>query len=500
MRAISVTIVALLVQTGLVGVTHASPPLKPTLLRQSDLLQGDEQVLPADFSGTVAFSVTIDDPALQYAGYHEDVERLALAASAEWGQYLGGQAVVELRIAFVDGDYLMASRPMVAVDTGEAFDGIDVYQAGPIWELRGHADPNGQEADGEILIAPSALGLMFWGYPQDPHPHRYDAYETILHELGHILGFACSDDYYAGTATWMTTYDTHVVETATGYGYGGPMTVEVFDGPVPLSDATSPGVYVHTDVATGPGRLMYPYTDFGSRLSVTEVELAILTDAGMPVQEPCLDASADWTLDSDEDTVPDCADNCPNTPNQDRADADGDGVGDVCDTCPDDPNKWDDEGLCGCGLADVDTDEDGSLDCDETCPNDPDKTEPGFCGCGAADTDSDSDETPDCQDQCPDDPDKTLAGACGCGVPDADSDGDGIADCEGDDSQEFLDIDEGDETEPIDTGPADGTTAGGSAGGSAACGVGIVPLLPLMLATPTFVRLSRRRSSGWARR
>ncbi|MDQ4065544.1 MAG: thrombospondin type 3 repeat-containing protein, partial [Actinomycetota bacterium] len=44
-------------------------------------------------------------------------------------------------------------------------------------------------------------------------------------------------------------------------------------------------------------------------------------------------ASAD--PDTDDDGVPDAADNCPNVANADQADSDGDGTGDACDTPPD---------------------------------------------------------------------------------------------------------------------------------------------------------------------
>ena len=63
--------------------------------------------------------------------------------------------------------------------------------------------------------------------------------------------------------------------------------------------------------------------------------------------------------DADGDMVPDCRDNCINTPNPDQKDSDGDGVGDACDNCIDTPNP---------GQENADGDEYGDA-CDP-CPND----------------------------------------------------------------------------------------------------------------------------------
>ena len=132
--------------------------------------------------------------------------------------------------------------------------------------------------------------------------------------------------------------------------------------------------------------------------------------------------------DTDNDGVPDGADNCITTANADQADADHDGTGDVCDGCPSDPNKTS-PGVCGCGVPDTDSDGDGTPDCIDGCPHDPYKLAPGVCGCGTADIDTDGDGTFNCFDGCPNDPHKTGPGVCGCGHPDTDGDGDGIPDC-----------------------------------------------------------------------
>ncbi|NOX57987.1 MAG: PKD domain-containing protein [Planctomycetes bacterium] len=101
--------------------------------------------------------------------------------------------------------------------------------------------------------------------------------------------------------------------------------------------------------------------------------------------------------DSDGDTEPDCSDGCPNDASKQAAgdcgcgvpevDSDDDGVSDCIDQCP--------------GQPDIDTDEDGTLDCNDACPNDDAKTEPGACGCGQADDDADDDGVANCNDQCP---------------------------------------------------------------------------------------------------
>jgi len=48
-------------------------------------------------------------------------------------------------------------------------------------------------------------------------------------------------------------------------------------------------------------------------------------------------------------------------------DADGDGFNDNCEQCPNDPDKVE-PGVCGCGVPDVDSDNDGLLDCVDDCP------------------------------------------------------------------------------------------------------------------------------------
>lgn len=135
-------------------------------------------------------------------------------------------------------------------------------------------------------------------------------------------------------------------------------------------------------------------------------------------------------FDDNEDGVPNDADNCPISPNEDQADRDSDGVGDVCDSYPNDPDNdidgdsfpADTDNCPEHGNSDqVDSDEDGIGDVCDPCPADPGD-------------DPDSDDVCTSEDNCPavynpdqaDSDEDGVGDACGpCDVGD-DDDNDGV--------------------------------------------------------------------------
>ena len=156
-------------------------------------------------------------------------------------------------------------------------------------------------------------------------------------------------------------------------------------------------------------------------------------------------------VDTDEDTVCDYEDNCPQVANQDQADADDDGVGDVCDGCPNAANPGQEDGE-GDGVGDAcdncpalangdqaDRDGDGVGDACDDCPD---------LG-GAPQGDRDGDGRGDACDNCPDAQNAGQQDGDGDGLGDvcdncpeeanqnqSDRDGDGVGDrcdeCTGD--------------------------------------------------------------------
>lgn len=76
------------------------------------------------------------------------------------------------------------------------------------------------------------------------------------------------------------------------------------------------------------------------------------------------------TGDRDKDRVMNCKDLCPDDPNKTSPGLCGCGNTEDCDLCSNDPEKRS-PGICGCGIIDVDSDNDGVMDCVDQCPNDP---------------------------------------------------------------------------------------------------------------------------------
>jgi len=71
----------------------------------------------------------------------------------------------------------------------------------------------------------------------------------------------------------------------------------------------------------------------------------------------------------------------------------------------------------------MDTDQDGLPDCKDQCKDDPRTTLPGVGGCGKPYMDTNTDRTPDCKDQFAKDMNKTEHSMCRYGMSDAKSDG-----------------------------------------------------------------------------
>lgn len=154
-------------------------------------------------------------------------------------------------------------------------------------------------------------------------------------------------------------------------------------------------------------------------------------------QNQCFNEEIVGCRDTDDDSIPDVFDACPNTPLGETADADGcscsqrdtdnDGVHDCDDVCPATSTGaiTDDD---GCTCAQLDDDGDGVDNCDDACPDTPGGETVNETGCGCSQRDSEDDSINDCDDLCPQTPAEAEPNADGCALQQLDSDDDGITD------------------------------------------------------------------------
>ena len=338
----------------------------------------------------VVFTAVFEDPDGEFADWNDRVERVFMAAAAEWAGWLDGAATIEIQLRFRDSaprssGGIGGPSVLASAESSQYFfldrtdDGIPVFLSGVIGEIAGLGDPS-EEFDGVITVNSDWLADFSFD-TAGAVVGSHDLYSIILHELGHILGFAGSVSF-GSDGDWKSTFDlnTEHDQDIDRFFFTGPAATDNFGDRAWL--AASP--HVGDEIPS----LMNTAISTGQRLSVGKLELAMLADSGLPVGLFCWSSSS-LDEDSDSDGTPDCIDECP-----DNADLD----------LP---------GPCGCDTAD--TDGDDTLDCLDECPDDPFKIAIGTCGCGVPDADSDGDGTPDCNDSCPDDPGKIEPGECGCG-------------------------------------------------------------------------------------
>lgn len=108
----------------------------------------------------------------------------------------------------------------------------------------------------------------------------FSAVNVFAHELVHGLGVASFVD--APETSIMTVWDTYLEPEGDGrYVFTGPTAIAVNGGqPVPLDDGPA-----HLSEAAFTTALMTPKAEFGGGEEITDIDVAILADIGLPVAD-----------------------------------------------------------------------------------------------------------------------------------------------------------------------------------------------------------------------
>lgn len=260
-------------------------------------------------SAQVRFEIAFDDPAGLNAAHHGDLERLALAAGADWANHFvtpAGPLTLSVEIGF--GAISTATgRSLTSGFLHTDAIGRAVYEQGAAYELRTGIDPNAGAADIEIVFG--NLGYLqqeLWFDPlQGPVPaavpsERTDAYSVLLHEFGHAFGFNGWRDAVTGElpGDYLSSFDALVEWRPSDDGIERPFftgaSASLAHGQaVPLTL----GNYGHLGGTTDAlGRVLAPdlmnglYFDRGARYTISALDLDILRDIGLPMAAPVPEA------------------------------------------------------------------------------------------------------------------------------------------------------------------------------------------------------------------
>ena len=214
----------------------------------------------------------------------------ANAAAAIWSRYLtSANITLDLEItvdnSLISGNVVAEGGPADFVPTGGTFGSQQVYDADTDIKLRTGQDVNGSDPDLGIALSVSSIrSMVFKTDDYAPVPSNgIDALSVFLHEIAHGLGMVyLSDDSGSPGAA---VYDTLVQNGR----FIGANAISVYGQSVPLE----PGSPAHVSEASLGSDLMSPVMDRGVNAHISQLDLAILQDIGVPILLP---TSGDDTL------------------------------------------------------------------------------------------------------------------------------------------------------------------------------------------------------------
>jgi hypothetical protein len=235
---------------------------------------------------TTALTITFEDPDGELNAFRTVIEDNLQAAWDNWDLYIDGEygAVLDIVIRpFTEvsdgngGVTLATASPEFYVGVGDY-----IVQGAPAEELRSGSDTNGDEPDGSININTYTLeqdSYFDFDTSDDFTPFFQVNFEDVLtHELGHVLGF---DGWFDG-GDYHLPFEALLDQTT--IEFLGERAVALNGGPVALDEDS----LVHLDQATFQEAMMTPLASDGGIDEITELEIAMLADIGLPIHEQYL--------------------------------------------------------------------------------------------------------------------------------------------------------------------------------------------------------------------
>lgn len=236
------------------------------------------------------YSVNINDS----IGYSNDTQLIAALneALADFSSHMSGQGTLVTRLNIGDAGASRADgSSTVYLSNGLTEGGQTLVQPGSVYTLLTGRHPNDTASDITINLDRAYLPTLHFG--DDPVPYGHvDATSVFRHELQHsfgMVGYIQNNGEPLSNGTLMTSFDTFIDRHADGSAvFTGPTAESVYGEPVPLTTTSDTENFYHlantlNDMLVHD--LMTGVYFSGQRYEISNLDLAILKDVGVPVTD-----------------------------------------------------------------------------------------------------------------------------------------------------------------------------------------------------------------------
>jgi hypothetical protein len=240
--------------------------------------------------GEIKFVASFDDSVSD--SYRAGLSTCIDVAGALWSERLivPFDVTLEVLVAYDSSIPTVNTRSTTTVAWDAA---SDIYELSAAYEMRTGVDPNGATEDIQINFGNFLTDGTYWFDP-DPIERtaaipsgKIDVLSTCGHELGHAIGFSDARDSSTGNLPgYSFLYDEHTTLIGSDYYFTGAEAEAAYGSEVPenrqiLSHlgnvSPAPGSDLDLDLMHGTP------TRYQQRYYVTDVDVGILADLGLPV-------------------------------------------------------------------------------------------------------------------------------------------------------------------------------------------------------------------------
>ncbi len=235
------------------------------------------------------------DPGGSFISQQALVEALIVGAGQQIGQYLASNAVIDVAVTVdetITGSTIAQAGPAGVIFEGTRTAGGSIQETVAAAEIRSGLDQNGATAEISVTLTKLFFNQSssYLGGTAAVPAGKFDAISVLTHEMTHgivFTGYLDRSDFFNNSIQPQTTYsdyDTQLISINNKPYFGGKVAEIVYGGPLPLLASGGSAIYHVDNTAAGlQNDLMAPVATNGQRVGLSDYDLAVYRDVGLPV-------------------------------------------------------------------------------------------------------------------------------------------------------------------------------------------------------------------------